>query len=416
MPKLRTVKEHPKILIAGPNRVGKSSTMDALEIITSYGIERGGKDKVREGGPQPEDGTRKDGNIVSRDEFLRKKENGLYELDYYNGIDTFHGVLQKDAARTDKFIGYIADTYGGAYRFIIHFPRLISFFFHTEPRVMGERLKRADIPPEQIRKRLATYEAQLALFLQNASQFYFPILTKQRQYYPPDYSTEEIKKLDQEEINANARRIVGLINEYTKHYRPDMSVTDFHNAYVGRKIRGLLGVEISDLEERVKKQGRPINLSLKDQLSRYGDTPDDIKEIVEKGLPVVEYANKNGRHNILVQVPREPYKTDLKLEETVLDLIGLKIGTPTLREPKEASFLRDSKFGLVHVENALLRDGVLYSLGDPIRDVPAHTGLAVSFVYKNGKRIEITGLTAGDLSKGYALGVPFEASGIPSNF
>ena len=90
-------KNYPKIIIAGPTRVGKSTTLDMLGTIRGD-IERGTKYKYRfRGGQWQDDGQQKDSLIIkTQDEIeeLRRKGKIAFE---YESVDTLHLVGKKDA-------------------------------------------------------------------------------------------------------------------------------------------------------------------------------------------------------------------------------------------------------------------------------------------------------------------------------
>lgn len=406
-----------KILIAGPNHVGKSTRLDILEEV-SDSYERGGKFKFRkpDGVPFPEDGKGKDSKPVlgrAKLEELRSSGNVAFE---YESSDTIHLVEASDAGRTDKHIVYITDTYNMLASFDIHFPDSIRFFLYTTPQIIERRLQQAKLPTDTIRERLGFYRQELALFLQNADNFHFPLFTREGENWPANVSDSDSKKLIRSEAEPDVLRMVNLVNSYRRYYQHGMSVANLHRAYIESQIARLIGVPLIGLEAKVDGGGirerRDIKdmprIDLSDQIKSYGKRVPQV--LGDRPFVRVQgYTYQNGRHVTYVRGLDDPFNPS-GVEDVVLDLIGVKLGTPTRRMTlkQERSFNPESNFGLVAVENALIRDGALYSLGDPIPTVPDHSALAIVFIYSNGKAVKTRGFTSEEVRAKFGWIPPYE--------
>lgn len=407
--------EHPKIALVGPPRVGKSSRVDAIESLTDLGIERGKKYKYRPGGQWKDDGSKKDSIPVRNAKKLQKLRSSGNVVFEYSSVDTVHLVDKTDAKRTDKPLMYISDTYNGVQAYNIHFPNLVTYFLYTTPQIIEERLKRANIPRSQIRARLSFFMQELSLFMQHAAEFHFPIFTRQREFYPPAVSQQDIEKLNEGEIYKDAQRMLVLLGQYKNYWKQGMTVPQFHEAYVKDQIRNLLEIEESDLEARIKTSGlmdyfkNPLVLDLNRELREYkGNVP---AQLAQKGgrLRVMGYFKGNGRYAVFLEGLVEPWNPgDSRPEEIVLDLIGDRIGQPAIREQLSGrGFENFSNLGMLHVKNALIRDGARYSLGDPIPMISAHSSLVIVFLYKNGKQAEPRSLNLQEVEQRYGWVPPF---------
>jgi|TARA_Y100000310_G_scaffold53001_1_gene48634 hypothetical protein len=359
--------EYPKIIIVGPPRTGKSSILDALESLDKR-IVRGEKYKLRKNYEYwSEDGKQKDSlPILSEQQLSELRNSGRIAFEY-RSVDTRHFVTREDAERTDVYVTYISDSNDGAQAFRHHFRNSIIFYLYNKPSVISHRLIRSNLPEEQIKDRLAFYKAEFALFTQNSQYFHFPFATRDRYYSGLDYSYEEIKQRIQEDVNEDARRMLSLMDFYHKYHMPGISVADLHNAYIEYQIRKLTNVALRDLIVILHNK-KSIPIDLEPELTENCESlPDHFKSQV-KNPKVIGYSYENGRHTIFLEgliIPGVAPHTSV-IEDIVLRSITQRLGKPTARRnlDEHAGFYNQSDYGLINVYNALLRDGLFYSLGD----------------------------------------------------
>ncbi len=418
----RDRRNYEKVLIAGPTRVGKSTRLDSLEEHHPDQFERGEKYKYRRvGGPWTSDDKKKDSKVLrTEEEGKQLMADGKIAFDY-EGVDTWHLVGLKDSQRTDKHIVYLSDTNTGARAFRQYFNgHIIPFLFYTSPVLIESRLKDAQryasIPDEQIAKRLNKFEEEFAAFERNAEHYLFPIHIK----WPPiDCNIvlpEGLKDKEVKEVKADVHRIVSLVNIHHKYHKSGINVEEFHDAY-SNDISGLLvGNDLPTLRAKLEnwksttdgngglRNDRAVVIDLTNELNRYKrPISDEVKGVVRK-VKVVDYTKFNGRHTIALEGLVNPYspRVGASPEDVVLDLIEAKIGQPTQRRlVRNEAFEHDSYFGLVTADNALLRDGAHYSLGDPLRTVPKHPSISIIFLYSQGGKVNIRGHSLDEI-----LGLP----------
>ena len=404
--KILSRKEYPKIAIVGPPRVGKSSRLDLLEELSRKAIgvwiERGEKYKLREKYEYwLDDGKKKDSKPIRSEEELNNLLNSGKVVIEYRSIDTRHFVTGEDAARTNRYIAYISDSNDGTQAFRRYFgDDLIIFFLYTPPEIIKDRLKKSDLPPNQVQKRISFFKAELAGFLQDSADFHFPMFTLPRAYREMTEEGYEAQK--KQEIYADVQRMFSYLKEYRNNYKPDMGVEQFHEAFVNRKLKQLTGSDKADLEARLN-DNLPIVMDFAPELKNYQlRIPDTLKEKLHT-IKVVKYYNENGRYTISLEGLVDVFRLgDLRPEEILLDLIAQRLGEPTKREKITDAFYHHSKHGLFQVQNAVLRDGLLYSLGDPIPIVPRHLALNIVLLYPNGKSVEFRGDTMEEVSRKYS--------------
>ena len=406
--------DYHKIIIAGPTRVGKSTTLDMLEDIRSD-IERGTKYKYRfVGGPWPDDNQKKDSLIVkSQEELDELRRSGKTAFEYATA-DTRHLVGNEDALRTDKHIVYISDSHYGAMRFkqfFRHLPQYskdpITFLFYTNPDLIKTRLRSANIPDEQIEIRLKDFEKEVALFQQHSSDYLFLISVR----YPPIDSSivldEASKEMKREEIKAEVERVALLIDNYGKIFSPGMNYECIHNTHVNTVSQELVGNNLVDLEGRLA-DGDIVKIDLREQIEQYRKDRYVPRETLEavNNVVVQSYFYDNGRHSILLRGIVDPWAEPSHLpEDIVLGLIKSKLGEPTQeRTIKNQNYSKHSDLGFFKIENGgFVKEGAVYSLGDQLVD-DKHTSLHIGYLYTKGQPIRITGYTLGDLHR---LGMSF---------
>lgn len=394
---------YPPIVISGPHRVAKSSTLDRLEEAYPGLFERGTKSKYRVDGPWPTDGQKKDSLVLRTIEEGEKLiREGKSALDYH-GPDTWHVVHSKDAMRTDKSMVYIADVFEGSMKFkqfftVINSKEPITYLFYTHPKLIETRLKHADFKEEQISKRLREFKNEFAIFRENAAEYLFLMEIK----WPPinsnivlDYAAKEKERT---EIRGYTDRLVKLVKAYAD-YSPcsrDGDYLGIHHAYINDLSSKLVNSDLEALKVNLQNQ-EPVFIDLEEELNQYLNSkplPNKIKDMVKK-VEIVRYQKANGRYSLWLDALVKPFDRkdpdigdyDLDPEDVVLDLLKIKLGEPTKRKiMKDQNFSKKSHFGLVNVEGTVLRDGTLYSLGDPLITDHTHPPLVIGFLSKNGKQ------------------------------
>ncbi|MBI2546341.1 hypothetical protein HYV81_04120 [Candidatus Woesearchaeota archaeon] len=402
--------EYPKLLIAGPHRVGKSSTLDALEERYPTVFERGGKHKYRHlGGPWPDDNQKKDSLIVRTERELEQlRKSGKIAFEYDNGVDTINLVGRDDAERVDKRIVYISDSHNGAMAFRNHFRDAITFLFYTTTKTIEDRLIRAKIPEEQRIKRLQAFEGEFGLFRDHSADYLIPIFTPSiDRNIPLDPAAHE-KRI--KEIRATAERVVSLIEQVDKYFKQGVSYGRAHQAFIEEQVQKLTGYSLANLDSRLIDS--PIKLQFAGLIEEYRKQRHIPQEALQrlKEVEIVKYVkaeDANGRHTILFKglVP-DGAELQFSPEDVLLDLIKMKLGEPTERRAvRGQSYLTRSDFGLFHVGNGgqqrHVKDGLVYSMGDPMVN-NTHVSLTIGFLYQRGKqssRIAVTGYSMADLQR-----------------
>lgn len=396
---------HDKVIIAGPTRVGKSTALDMLEEVNPH-IERGKKYKHRFiGGPWPDDGQKKDSIIVTEKEANQLIREGKIAFDYRTA-DTWHLVDLEDAVRRDRDIVYISDSHRGAMLFKQFFRHLkeyskdpITFLFYTNPELIKNRLIASNIPDEQIRLRLQTFENEFAIFKQNSPEYLFLLSIRSPPIDRTVFLDEAARAEKRAEIMAEAHSVISLIDAYRQYFRPGVSYVDIHRAFVNEKSMKLVGSDLQDLGARLLDTTVKIDFS--SEIAQYKQARYIPKEILTalENVVVMNYSYINGRHSILLRGMVNPLNEPPQLpEDRVLDLIRMRIGEPTQRKViKGQGYLPQSDFGLFKLENGgLFRDGVSYSLGDQLVD-DTHVSLNIGFLYSRRQPVRVIGYTLTDL-------------------
>lgn len=401
--------EQPKVpvIIAGPHRVAKSETLDMLEELYFELYERGTKHKYRIGGPWPTDGQKKDSLILKTEKEGQKLiKEGRIIFDY-RGPDTWHLVDLEDALRTDKFIVYISDVHDGFMKGKQFFESKninpITFLFYTHPVLIETRLKHANIPDVQIAERLREFKKDFTVFRDNVEEYLFPIKIEWPVINSDIVLNEASTEKQRKEVEGYVNKLVQLVKDYSI-YLPQSRDGDYmgvHHAYINDLSRKLVSdLNLGELKVRLSDKKR-VEINLQKELKEYTKSktplPMEIKEKV-KTVEIIRYQKANGRYSLWLNALVEPYDTmsyDIDPEDVVLDLIEMKLGKPTKRKQmKDQGFEKKSNFGQVNVGGAVLRDGALYSLGDPLITDYTHPPLVIGFLSTNGSPISMYGFTA----------------------
>jgi len=383
---------YPPIIISGPHRVAKSSTLDMLEEAYPELFERGTKSKYRVDGPWPTDDQKKDSLILKTIEDGEKLiHEGKSELDYW-GPDTWHVVHSKDALRTDKSMVYLTDVFEGSMKFKQFFTMRdskepITYLFYTHPKLIETRLKHADFKEEQISKRLREFKNEFAIFRENAAEYLFLMEIK----WPPINSNivldDTAKEKERTEVRGYTDRLVKLVKAYAE-YSPRSRDGDYlgiHHAYINDLSSKLVNSDLEALKVNLQNQ-EPVVINLEKELTQYLNSrplPNKIQDMV-RNVKVLRYQKANGRYSLWLEALVKPFDSedyDIDPEDVVLDLLRIKLGEPTKRKiMKDQNFSKKSHFALVNVEGAVLRDATFYSLGTPLITDHTHPPLVIGFL------------------------------------
>jgi len=197
---------------------------------------------------------------------------------------------------------------------------------------------------------------------------------------------------------------------YRKHFKLGMSFEQFHEAYADHLAQKLVNMGLSTLETAIlnwkdalpdEKDEKAVVIDFSPELKAYTKpVADCIKGRVQK-VKVIDYLKDNGRHTIALEGIVNPFSSmehGAIPEDIIMELAELRLGKPTQRRMmKDQGFKNGSYFGLLAASHGLVKDGGLYSLGDPLLTVPKHPSLSIIFLYPNGQPPSLRGYSLNEI-------------------
>lgn len=411
---------YPALIIGASEKLGKTSITDRLtgDINVNDDTIRdnarlfylGEKFRVITTGEtrpdhQREGRERRDSKRITDEQLLQFRRQGLIlpESEYdAGGIHNALGI--GDARKTDVYVVYNSANDYGVERMANALSAIgresIKVMLVSTPEIVGARLNSSNLPRDLKSLRLGTFRSNLNDLVANAGRYDFTMFVHEPPIAPAyERAQEDVLR---REFDKLAVRVMGLIG----FWQPRRSPSEMHRAYVMDKLQTLTGLEEDELATRVANaneyryehgNGRPANDSPDEYRPVLLPFPDSLKstkrrpleiERLARNVQVLEYVFTNGRHTVVLQGPMFPGNgPSTEAEALILELIAKRIGEPAQvgYEPGVISRLSDgSQFGLFSAERAQLRDGVMYSLGDPLPTNPDHRALGIVFAYYVG--------------------------------
>jgi len=389
---------HSPVIFASATGVGKTLTAYEVEKQTDAGIWVARKWKWRylDEVPRPEDGTTRDARKVKGERhYGRLKESPETSLEFRTG-DTLHLLHKGDSERTDKHSLYMADSWHSHKTLFSHFSERepITIYLFTHKKLIDDRVeqrkKQGFFTSEQAEKRAETLDDEVAAFEKYGNVFDCTFCI-----YPSDLYLEGFEHGLEKKIESDAARVIRFIEEYKKfrreyfdsYFKPErdeVGTSWVHHYFINEISKDLTGFDLEETQKRVEA-GSSVTVRLNKELELAEKKkiiiPNEYKQMISKGIPVIGYARAHGRYTLMLKSKSKRDGGVFDPNDIISDLIELKIGEPTLRATVSGQDgISYSNFGLVHITKGYFNDALMYSLGDPLVGIHQHAALAIGFV------------------------------------
>jgi hypothetical protein len=397
---------HYILIFGGATQTGKSTRADYLVAREEHDFVYGPKGKIRPRGVKKEGDNKRPDSIPLTPQKLQTLHEQGFVL---SGAEYSHGNTQYiplmvfpekgySAIPENHHVIYVSLTHEGAMRTkeaLVEYNPL-TFLLYTRLETLRKRLDVSRMSETEKATRLREYTNDFAQFRVRTDDYLFLFHVKSPPIPEDLYLDESAKLRASSEVRKDSDSIVELISKCTKLIQASMTYSDVHRAYVEEQVKALFGVNLDNFS-RILNSGTEIKLDVARQMQAHinsGNFLSDPEKDYLLNLRPLGLITANGRHTLLIQGFGDPYHTNdhMPLENILMQFVTLKLNEePTVLESvRDQDPSTESNLGLVKVVNdALLKDGLTYSLGNTHLVDNTHPSLNLVFVYpqKDGMQV-----------------------------